>query len=187
MIYPEISLRRACLVGVRGVGKTTLIRSVIERLPHVEFVVGSAILRELAGSDFVRFDHLPPDVKLAYRESAVQWMENRQAVNGKHILCDGHTSLLDESTGRVSAVFTESDCRFFRELIILEASADIVFMRRRNDLSKRRALDFALIEEELAGERETSLRIAHDWGMVLHELPGSGDSTTALALENILR
>ena len=187
MAYPEMPLRRVCLVGVRGVGKTTLIRSVIERLPHVEFVVGSAILRELAGSDFACFDHLPPDVKLGFREAAVEWMENRQAANGKHILCDGHTSLLDESTGRVSAVFTESDCRFFRELILLEAPADMVLMRRRNDLSKRRTLDFALIEEELAGERETSLRIAHDWEMVLYELLGFGDSTTALALENILR
>ena len=53
------SLRRVCLVGVRGVGKTTLIRSLLPQLPHVDYIVGSAVLRELAGADFARFDHLP--------------------------------------------------------------------------------------------------------------------------------
>ena len=50
--------RRICLVGVRGVGKTTLIRKVIDSLPTVDYIVGSAVLRELAGAEFQRFDHL---------------------------------------------------------------------------------------------------------------------------------
>lgn len=180
-------LRRICLVGVRGVGKTTLIRSVIGDLPRVDYVVGSAVLRELAGADFARFDHLDPGVKQRYREDAIRWMEDRQARVGKHVLCDGHTSLLDESSDRVGPVFTERDCRFFRELVLLEASAEAVLQHRRSDLTKKRSLDPAVVRAELAGERETSLRIAREWGMALHVLPQVGDETLPARLLEILR
>lgn len=179
-------LRRICLVGVRGVGKSTLIRSVIDRLPDVDHIVGSAVLRELAGPDFTRFDHLPPEVKQRYREDAIRWMELRQARVGKHILCDGHTSLLDESTGCVGPVFTELDCRFFRELILFEASVEVVLGRRENDISKQRSLDLAVIEAELAGERVTSARIAETWTMMLHRLPPADDPTVVDQLLEIL-
>ena len=166
------SLRRICLVGVRGVGKTTLIRS--------------AVLRELAGDDFRRFDHLPPAVKERYRQDAITWMEKRQAHHGKHILCDGHTSLLDESTGQVGPVFTERDCRFFRELILIEAPAETILQRRRADSSKRRSLDPAVVAAELRGERQSSQSIAEQWSMTLHRLPPNTDHRAAAALMEIL-
>lgn len=183
----ERALRRICLVGVRGVGKTTLIRSVIDQLPGIDYIVGSAVLRELAGAEFARFDHLPPETKQRYREDAIRWMEARQASTGKHVLCDGHTSLLDESTGRVAPVFTELDCRFFQELVLLEAPAEVVLERRRKDPSKRRSLDLDVIREELAGERETSRSIARSRGMVLHVLPPSTDPTAGHRLVELLQ
>ncbi len=173
-------------MGVRGVGKSTLVRAVVPELRDVDHVVGSAVLRELAGADFARFDHLTPDVKHAYREAAIDWMERRQAERGRHILCDGHTSLLDESTGRVGPVFTERDCRFFRELILLEAPVEIVLRRRRGDPSKTRSLDPDVIAAELAGERETCARIARRWGMKLHRLPAGDDTSITAALREIL-
>ena len=112
-------LRRICLVGVRGVGKSTLVRRVIPRVPYIDHIVGSAVLRELVGPEFARFDHLPPRVKQRYRESAIDWMKRRQTQTGRHILCDGHTSLLDESTGVVGSVFTDRDGTFFHELVYL--------------------------------------------------------------------
>ena len=179
-------LRRICLVGVRGVGKTTLIRSVIEALPQVDYVVGSAVLRELAGADFARFDHLPPAVKEQYRHNAIRWMEERQARSGKHILCDGHTSLLDESTGTVGTVFTERDCRFFHEILLLEAPVDVVLAHRRGDASKRRSLDPEVISAELSAERASSRLIAEQWGISLHVLPPSTDPTTPARLKELL-
>lgn len=178
--------RRICLVGVRGVGKTTLVRSVLPRLPSVDHVVGSAVLRELAGDAFARFDHLPPEVKNAYRRQAIAWMEDRQARERKTILCDGHTSLLDESTGRVNAVFTEEDCGFFRELILLEAPLEVILARRMGDTTKRRILDRSAIEAEIDGERETAARIAREWGLTLHRLPAITDASAANRFVEIL-
>lgn len=181
-----MSPRRVCLVGVRGVGKTTMVRAVLPRLPSVDHVVGSAVLRELAGEAFARFDHLPPEVKDGYRRRAIAWMEERQAREGKTILCDGHTSLLDESTGRVGAVFTEEDCRFFRELILIEAPSEIILARRAGDNTKRRSLEPSVIAAEIAGEQETAARIAREWGLTLHRLPAITDPGVADRLVEIL-
>ena len=179
-------LRRICLVGVRGVGKTTLIRSILHALPGIDHVVGSAVLRELAGPAFARFDHLPADAKQRYREDAISWMEERQRSEGKHILCDGHTALLDESTGAVGAVFTARDCAFFRELVLLEAPGEVVLAHRRADPSKRRSLVPEIVAAELSGERETCRRIAEQWGMRIFHLPPSTDPATPTRLLEIL-
>ena len=177
-------LRRICLVGVRGVGKTTLIRSAIEELPNVDFIVGSSILRELAGEAFARFDHLPPEVKHGYREGVIDYMVDRQERDGRHILCDGHTALLDESTGKVGPVFTEKDCRFYHELILLEAPVEVLLDRRRNDTTKRRSTDLDVIAAEVAAERATSRELADRWGMRLHHIPdNTGPHARAQLLE----
>lgn len=181
-----MSLRRICLVGVRGVGKTTLVRSVLPGLPQVEHVVGSSVLRELAGEAFARFDHLPPEVKDGYRRQAIAWMEAHQAREGRTLLCDGHTSLLDESTGRVGVVFTEDDCRFFRELVLVEAPLEVILARRAGDTTKRRSLDPAVVAAEIDLERESATRIAADWGLTLHRLPPITDAQTAERLMEIL-
>ncbi|MCP4871990.1 MAG: AAA family ATPase [Proteobacteria bacterium] len=177
------TLRRICLVGVRGVGKTTLVRSVLPELEGVEHIVGSAVLRELAGAEFDRFDHLAPARKQAYREEAILWMERHQEATQRHVLCDGHTSLLDESTGRVGVVFTESDCRFFRELVLLEAPLVEVLSRRRADPSKSRSLDPEVVRAEMAGESESCVKIADRWGMRLHRLPTEPDAARVRLLE----
>jgi len=178
--------RRICLVGVRGVGKTTLIRSVLPALPMVDYVVGSAILRELAGSAFEHFDSLPAEVKQRYREDAIRWMETRQERIGRHILCDGHTTLLNPSTAQVEQVFTELDCGFFRELILLEAPAEVILQRRRDDTTKRRNMELEVLRAELAGEREVCSRLARAHGMQLHELPIGDGAAIAHRLTEVL-
>ncbi len=184
-ISSPIELRRICLVGVRGVGKTSIIKSIIHELPHIDYVVGSAVLRELAGADFARFDHLPPTTKRHYREAAIMWMVERQNREGRHILCDGHVSLLDESTGRVDPVFTSYDCVFFRELLHLEAPLDTILAQRQGDPSKKRSLERGVIAAEIAAERGTCLQLAEEYGMYLHHLPQNGPAT-ALRLKEIL-
>lgn len=180
-------LRRICLVGVRGVGKTTLIRSIVDELPHVDYIIGSSLLRQFAGDDFARFDHLPHEVKHAYRERVIEWMVERQAREGRHILCDGHTALLDESTGEVGPVFTERDCRFYDELMLLDAPMEVILDRRLRDTTKRRSTDPKIIAEELSAERSTCRQIAERWGMRLHVLPPNVGSQARDRMLELLR
>lgn len=179
-------LRRICLVGVRGVGKSTLVRSVIDDLPHIDYIVGSSVLRELAGADFARFDQLPESVKHAYRVAAIAWMERRQQTCGRHILCDGHTALLNEATGQVGEVFTAADRAFFKELILMEAPAAVVLERRRADQTKRRSFVPEIIEQELRAERESCARVAKEEGMALHLMPEGDEACLRDALTAIL-
>jgi len=178
-----VSLRRICLVGVRGVGKTTLLRQVLPDFPAHEHIVGSQVLRLLAGPEFSRFDHLPDEVKESYRHQAIRWMEDHQAESSRHVLCDGHTTLVGQG-GEVEQVFTERDCRFFRELILLEAPAEVVYRRRQADLKPRAPRTVEQIQEELDGERACCVRLAQTWDMRLHRLPS--DQPEA-ALREVLR
>ena len=166
-------------------GKTTLLRSVLAEVTGVQHVVGSAVLRQLAGEEFDRFDHLPPARKHEYRVAAIEFMADLQRDRQEHLLCDGHTALLDESTGEVGGVFTDSDCRFFKELILMEAPADVVLDRRRGDASKRRSLDPAVVRLEVEAERAMATKVAARWGMKLHRLPLDPAAAT-VALKEVL-
>ena len=179
--------RRICLIGVRGVGKSTLAKKIISELPHIDYIVGSSVLRTLAGDDFEHFDALPESVKHNYRVRAIEWMEQRQHLQGKTILCDGHTSLYNEKTSKVERVFTESDCRFFNELILLEAPLNVVLERRLGNPEKKRHLDPQIIQAEIKGEREISTRIAAQWNMKTHQLSFNNDEIIIQNVKDILQ
>lgn len=163
-------MRRICLVGVRGVGKTTLINSVLSRVPWIDYLIGSNILRQLVGEDFVNFDRYPEERKQNFREQAIMYMEKRQMQTHKDILVDGHTTLYNAETGKVEGVFTELDCQFYTDLIYYNATYEVVLNRRKNDFNKRRILDPEIIKQELLGERNESIRIAKDYQMGWYEI-----------------
>ena len=97
-------------------------------------------------------------------------MEQRQLQTQKDILVDGHTTLYNSVTGQVEGVFTENDCRFFTDLIYYNAPAEVVLIRRQNDQKKRRIVDLEIIQQELSGERNESIRIAKDYQMGWYEI-----------------
>ena len=163
-------MRRICLVGIRGIGKTTLIRSILPNLPWIDYLIGSSILRQLVGEDFINFDKYPEDRKQYFREQAIRSMEERQSQIQKDILVDGHTTLYNQQTKKVDAVFTDLDCRFFTDLIYFNAPPDVVLQRRINDTTKKRIIDLNIIKQELEGEREESKRIAQTFRMGWYEI-----------------
>jgi adenylate kinase len=163
-------MRRICIVGIRGIGKTTLIKSILPKLPWIDYLVGSNILRQLVGEDFVHFDQYPDDRKQYFREQAIKYMEQRQLEMQFDILVDGHTTLYNSDTGLVEGVFTELDCNFYTDLIHYDAPAKVVLTRRKNDKAKKRIVDLGIIKNELAGEREESLRIAKTYGMGWYQI-----------------
>jgi adenylate kinase len=158
------------MVGIRGIGKTTLNKSMLSRLPWIDYLIGSSILRQLVGDDFINFDRYPNERKQYFREQAIRYMEQRQVQTQKDILVDGHTTLYNQGTGQVEGVFTDLDCRFYTDLIYYHAPAEIVQKRRQNDQTKKRIVDLEIIKQELQGEREESMRIAKDYRMGWYEI-----------------
>ena len=86
-------MRRYCLIGIKGIGKTTLIKKILEEIPNIDYLIGSQILRQLVGVRFDNFDYFPEAERQKYREKAIEYMIARQNEIQKDILVDGHTTL----------------------------------------------------------------------------------------------
>lgn len=178
--------RRICLVGVQGIGKSTLLRSLQDELRHIDMVLGSSLLRKLVGGDFARFDGFPDALKQSYREQVIARMREQQEQSGRDLICDGHVTLRNAVTGIIEEVFTEQDSCFYSEIILLHAPADVVLQRRANDPNKRRSLDPEQIREELQAERTCSQRMAAQRQMLLHEIHAADMPTPLDRLREIL-
>ncbi len=163
-------LRRYCLIGIKGIGKTTLIKTILEEIINIDYLIGSQILRELVGPRFDNFDYFPEKEKQNYREKAIKYMIKRQNETQKDILVDGHTTLYNPINTEPENVFTELDCKFFTDLILYEANALTVLERRKSDSLKERILDLSIIKKELSFERENSEKIAKKYEMQMHYL-----------------
>ena len=61
-------VRRICMVGVKGIGKTTLNKSILQKITWIDYLIGSNILRQLVGDDFNNFDTYPEERKQYFRE-----------------------------------------------------------------------------------------------------------------------
>lgn len=177
-----MALRRLCLVGVSGLGKTTLVRTMAPRLPSFCCLTGSALLRELCGAEFQYFDHLPEVRKRELREAAICRMAQIQDERQMHILCDGHTTLRSRASGMIEPVFTAQDCAFFHELILLHAPASVVIARRQADVARPRLTDEAKVVEEIEAEAAECRRIAKCHGMRLHQLDAAAPDPEARLL-----
>ncbi|HNN91825.1 MAG TPA: ATP-binding protein [Pseudomonadota bacterium] len=180
-----MTLRRLCLVGVSGLGKSTLLRAIAPRLPRYYCISGSTLLRELCGAEFPHFDHLPDVRKQAIREGVIRRMVQIQSERQLHILCDGHTMLRSRASGVIEPVFTAEDCAFYHELILLHAPASVVVARRQADTSRSRPTDEAMIQEELAAEAAESRRIAERHAMRFHQLDAADAALEAQFLQRL--
>ena len=180
-------MKRYCLIGVKGIGKTTLIKSILEKIPHIDYLIGSQILRQLVGAKFKDFDYFPEDEKQFYRKQAIKFMIDRQKKTKKDILVDGHTSLFNPKLNEPENVFTELDCKFFTDLILYEENTMTILKRRKKDLQKNRIKDISIIKKELAFERSNAHNIAKSYGMKMHYLNGNDSDDLKIKLINILK
>ena len=166
-------MRRYCLIGPKGIGKTTLFESIRDRVNNVEFIIGSNVLRNLVGEDFHKFDSFPENQKEYFRKEAIKSLKRVQEETGKDLLVDGHVILYNSTTNKIEIVFTNDDIEFFTDLILYETSSAIVLERRKKDTNKKRILDINIIEMEIAEEKRNALFISKKYNISFHVIDGN--------------
>ena len=162
------SLRRICFTGVRGVGKTTLLKEINEQLPEIVSISGSDILQDLMGEAYNQFEFLPEKEKYLHRLklNEVRWEIQRAA--GKDMLVDCHLTVYNLKTGEIDMIFTQKDFEFFTELILLHSTPEKILTHRKRDTTKERIVELEIIKRELDFERKMALKITKDYGIKLH-------------------
>lgn len=162
------SLRRICFTGIRGVGKTTLLKETDEQNPDVVSISGSDILQELMGESYDKFEFLPEKEKYIHRLKLndVRW--EIQHKTGKDMLVDCHLTVYNLKTGEIDMIFTHKDFDFFTEFILLDCTPEKIQNHRKRDTSKKRIVDLDIIKRELDFERKMALKVTKDYGIKLH-------------------
>lgn len=147
--------RRICIIGARGVGKSSLVKAALPRLDGWVHLIGSEILRTLL-PEGQTMSSLDERQRRNYRHLAAAEML-KQDLSGKHgLICEGHCALYSERTGVVEEVFTQTDDALFTEIIELIAPASEVLRRRQRDQLKPRPLTMQAIEAEIQGEHQAA-------------------------------
>ncbi|MFY1110220.1 MAG: AAA family ATPase [Methanosarcinaceae archaeon] len=163
------SLRRFCFTGIRGTGKTSLLKKVEPQNPGVYCISGSDVLREIMGEEaYSGFEFLPEEEKYAYRLKINERLNKIQISTGKHLLVDSHLTVYNLKTGDIDNIFTHRDYGFYTDLVLLDSTPEKVYQYRTKDSRKKRIVDLEIIEKELEFERETAFQVAEEHGVHLH-------------------
>jgi adenylate kinase len=147
--------RRVCIIGARGVGKSSLVKAALPRLDGWAHVIGSEILRSLLPEGLVMAS-LDNQQRRHYRHLAAATMLRQDLTGKTGLLCEGHCALYSERTGSVEEVFTQTDDALFTEIIELLAPAEEVLRRRQRDPLKVRPLSLQAIKAEILAEHQAA-------------------------------
>ena len=100
--------RRVCIIGARGVGKSSLVKAALPRLDGWVHLIGSEILSSLLpeGQTMAALDPLQ---RRNYRHLAAAFMLKQDLAGKTGLLCEGHCALYSDRTGTAEEVFTEAD------------------------------------------------------------------------------
>lgn len=162
------SLKRICFTGVRGVGKSTVIKDINRQNLNMCFASGSNILQEMMGDAYAQFEYLPEYKKYAYRLKIREALQKMQEMQGKDLLVDSHLTVSNLKTGDIDVIFTQMDYDFYTDIILLDSTPERVYTHRVRDTSKNRIIDKELILKELEFERQEAMRISAEHEIRLH-------------------
>jgi len=143
--------RRVCIIGARGVGKSSLVKAALPRLDGWVHLLGSEILRSLL-PEGQTMANLDAQQRHNYRHLAAAFMLRQDLTGKTGLLCEGHCALYSDRTGIAEEVFTQTDDALFTEIIELIAPPEEVLRRRERDQQKTRPLSMRAIEAEIMAE-----------------------------------
>ena len=161
--------RRVCIIGARGVGKSSLVKAALPRLDDWLHIVGSDLLRSLLpeGQTMAELD---AQQRRDYRHLAAAHMLRRDLTGKAGLLCEGHCALYSERTGVAEEIFTSTDEALFTEIIELIAPAEEVLRRRQRDRLKARPMTMQAIEAEIMAEHQAARAVCLRTGCKLTTL-----------------
>ncbi|KKH92339.1 hypothetical protein EO95_02820 [Methanosarcina sp. 1.H.T.1A.1] len=172
-----VPLRKICFTGVRGVGKSTLLREIDKGDLDMCFTSGSGILQEMMGDEYSHFEYLPEYKKYVYRLRVRDTLQKIQEQHGKDLLVDSHLTVYNLKTGNIDLIFTHMDYGFYTDIILLDSTPERVYTYRVRDTSKKRIIDKELIHKELEFEKQEAMRISAECGLRLHIIEMNNTAT----------
>ena len=178
------SLRRICFTGVRGVGKSSVLKEINKEKLNLCFTSGSDILQDMMGETYSQFEFLPEYKKYAYRLKIRDSLHKMQEVNSKDLLVDSHLTVYNLKTGGIDVIFTHMDYGFYTDIILLDSYPERILDHRQRDSKKKRITDLSIIRQELDFERKIASDISEKYGIRLHVIQMGEDA--AQSLEKIL-
>lgn len=162
------SLRRICFTGVRGVGKSSVLKELNTEDLNVCFTSGSDILQEMMGDAYSQFEYLPEQRKYAYRLKIRENLQSLQEQTGKDLLVDSHLTVYNLKTGEIDVIFTHMDYDFYTDIILLDSYPERILDHRQRDANKKRITDLDIIRLELDFERLKAAEISEKYRIRLH-------------------
>ena len=178
-------LRRICFTGVRGVGKSSVLKEINTENIETCFTSGSDILQKMMGDAYSQFEYLPEYKKYAYRLKIRETLQGMQEENHKDLLVDSHLTVYNLKTGKFDVIFTHMDYGFYTDIILLDSYPERILDHRQRDTKKKRITDLDIIQKELEFERHKAAEISRNYRIRLHVIPmGEG---AARDMERILK
>lgn len=203
----ELCARRICIIGARGVGKSTAIKRIMPELAGWQHVVGSTLIKDhLDRVGLDTMDGLDKVAKDVIRQYASEDMLRLASSGCKGFICEGHAALLGgrprswhgqlsdrighfifrKKAKRAEDVFTELDKAIFNEVILVEADPEVVLRNRREDSSKKRELTIDSVRDDIQAEREAAARICRESGAALRVVDANIPSLMEETLRRLL-
>ena len=179
-------MKRYCLVGVKGCGKSSTAKAIEDSMNTVTFIEGGKILKRLVSANFDQFDDFDHDEKMRIRRLAIKEFGKIQSNEQKDVLVIGHTTLYNRTLNTIDRVFTDADCAFYTDLILLESSPQNIYQWRKADADRDRICDIEIIRSELEAERKETHRLGMKYSMTIHHLLNDSIESTAKNLRAIL-
>jgi adenylate kinase len=170
------SLRRICFTGVRGVGKSSVLKEINKEKLNFCFTSGSDILQDMMGEAYSQFEFLPEYKKYAYRLKIRDTLHKMQEENNNDLLVDSHLTVYNLKTKEIDVIFTHMDYGFYTDIILLDSYPERILDHRQRDSKKKRITDLDVIRKELDFERQKAAEISEKYGIRLHVIQMGEDA-----------
>ncbi|SEL19184.1 AAA family ATPase [Ectothiorhodospira marina] len=158
----------ACVSGVPGVGKTTLLVEHTARHPFDWQITGSSVIKSLiAPTTFTDFDTWPEWRREKIRESSILNLNGIRGECPGRLVLDGHFTLRNRVTGTIEPIFTPSDKSFFDALIFIEAEPCQILEWRARDARCRLGEEVTGIDQHQSLEKLVATQLAREMNVPL--------------------